>query len=325
MKISRVYFFVFLYLPFFLMFSLSLTSSYVLGDQLYYRHLYSVFSDTPFQDVMDVARRYVSAGEPVSSYILWLGAVSGLDKDLYISLANSLLFSSALIAYAKYKVNPLIVFFLVVNFYFVVLMTGAERLKFAYIFLFLALIPNGKSKYLLLFGAFASHFQSLIILPVVILNNYYSHFFAFLNSLRLRGKSFFLGGFLVLFFMLFLVFFQSAISFKFNAYFQGGFQISSLLRVFALYLIVIILAKNKIKMSIAFFYFVFVVSLVGGDRGNMMAFTGAVYLLMTEGRLRKIKVTTVPLLMVFFYFSLSAWFFVSDVYEFGNGFHRVRN
>ena len=128
LTVSFVYFFI----------SLSLIDFYVSGDQVHYHRLFFELHGVSATDVMDIARNNISANEPVYPFFLWVVSQSGFSKSLFIALANTVLIASLVTFVLKYRVHFIFLPFVLSNFYILVLMTSAERLKFAVIFLLVA-------------------------------------------------------------------------------------------------------------------------------------------------------------------------------------------
>ena len=121
----------------FLFISFLLVQAYVAGDQLSYRAYYDAIGQLDFLDAVLAAKVSIDAIEPFTIFFLWLGSVLDIDKDLYITLFNFILFW-LLGGYLKSHNCSFIVRCLMYsNFYFLVLLTSAERLKFLYIMILL--------------------------------------------------------------------------------------------------------------------------------------------------------------------------------------------
>ncbi|QEQ57217.1 hypothetical protein [Chlorobium phaeovibrioides] len=90
--VSRKKFFLVFYSASFFMWSYFLLMHYTNGDQGSYRLFYQALQSVPVGEVMPIALAYVSSEEPLSAFILWVGANLGLDKDVYVSILNLVLF-----------------------------------------------------------------------------------------------------------------------------------------------------------------------------------------------------------------------------------------
>ena len=171
-KINLDTFYAIILIPVFFTYAYLLIYPYVEGDQYYYRLFYSALADAKFNEVMPIALEKVASVEPLSIYMLWIGAKTGLDKDIYISLLNVILLLGLFLFCRKNNVGPIPLFLLLTNYYIIVLMTGAERLKIAYIILFLAtLYSTNKGRALTGISGFA-HLQNFLMFPSLLLANY---------------------------------------------------------------------------------------------------------------------------------------------------------
>ena len=72
--------------PFFFLISMILMKYYVNGDQTVYIKLYNQLKVTEFFNVMNGAQNYSKSYDPISAYLLWLGAKIGFKKIIYISI-----------------------------------------------------------------------------------------------------------------------------------------------------------------------------------------------------------------------------------------------
>lgn len=307
--------FVFFYVSYFLI------SAYTYGDQVSYRAFYEALGNATYNDVMRLARNYVSSGEPLSSYVLWFGAWLGLDKDIYVSLLNTILLFSLTLFLVRNKVNAIIIILLLTNFYVIVLLTGAERLKIAYIMFFLACLARGKARWILVGLSPLAHFQSLIFLPALYLYRYAGEMFSVVYRFKVRQVFFSASLLFTVFFSIFIYLFWENVKEKLDAYINTSFDIFSLFQVSVLALATLILFQRKASALVMFAYLSFVVLLLGGDRVNMIAFSLTVYFLVVEENLTRIKFDHLPFLAVLVYLSYKTIDFVYNIISYGNGFY----
>ena len=172
MMLKREIFFTILLLPFLYIISHELISNYVGGDQVHYRAFYHKLESASFMEVMPLAIRNVSSREPLSAYVLWFGSSVGVDKNVYISILNVLLLYGVLLLLNKYSVEKLPIFLMLTNFYVVVLLTGAERLKIAYILIVWAALLGKKAGFFLMSISPLAHLQMFIYFPSIFFAKY---------------------------------------------------------------------------------------------------------------------------------------------------------
>lgn len=291
---------------------------YTEGDQIHYKRLYETFEAAYFGEVMGLGVLHVSSAEPITLHVLWVGAVLGIDKNVYISIFNSILVFSILVLLGRSNAPLYIYMLLLTNFYLIVLLTGAERLKFAYIFFVFAAISTSTFGR---FGSFVlaplSHFQALIYFPSLIL---YTLHYDLKRLLRLYLTTKLLS--VILFFAVFVV----AISlFKFDEilakaviYIGRNAQINEAVNLLILLIVAMSATKNRWRMLLVLLPLFPAVVLLGGERVNMIAVSLVIYYLLIEQRLSR----PLPILLLC-YFSMQSIFFISNIIRYGDGFYSL--
>lgn len=152
-------------IPLFIMgyfFSKWFLSIYVAGDQQSYTSYWNAAAWSYPWQWNDLQLKYVGSSDILYSFIIGIGTYTGLDRIDYISLWNGLLVY--LIGQNLYRYRSPIIFYILIytNFYVLVLLSSAERLKFAYIFLVVAIYANTIGlKVVASISAIFTHTQSL--------------------------------------------------------------------------------------------------------------------------------------------------------------------
>lgn len=120
------------------LFSMWLLDLYRGGDQEHYDRFWRAMVWTHPSLWSRLQFAYLSSAEPLYRLIIGAGTYLNVDRLTYLSLWNA--FFLSLIGYALIKNRSSIPFaiFVFTNFYILVLLSSAERLKFGYIFLLLA-------------------------------------------------------------------------------------------------------------------------------------------------------------------------------------------
>lgn len=125
-------------------FSTWFLAAYSEGDQRSYEMFWrAVAASYPAQwQALQIG--YLSSSDLLYTGIIGLGAYNGLDRITYLSVWNGFLISS--IGHILWKNKSSITFSILAfsNFYLLVLLGPAERLKFAYLFLILSLILKNR-------------------------------------------------------------------------------------------------------------------------------------------------------------------------------------
>lgn len=298
--------------------SIFLLSKYQGGDQFYYNFLYSSLKDINLLKLLSGQAFEISRIEPLSGLILWLGSNLGINKNVYISILNVILVCSLYTYLKRNFVSWPFIFLLLTNFYLVVLLTSAERLKISYIFIFLALIVLSKKKSAFLFLITPlAHLQSFLYFPsVYVITNISNKFPIFLKDLKISKKSIYLFFCTIIFILILLFLFRNPIFFKMETFFGFRFDISVFFRIIAIHAILIFLSKRKYLSFFVLLPFYAIIFLLGDERINMMVFCIFIYILITEKRLQGFLV-----FFILSYFSIKSIFFIKNIIIFGNGFY----
>jgi hypothetical protein len=317
LKISRTNLYAFVLSPFLFGFSFFLVSNYLYGDQVVYRELFDALDSARFSEVFYLSIAIVSGAEPISAILLWVGASLGFDKDVYVSLFN-LGLMLGLFYFLRANRAPWYVIFLVfTNYYLLVLLTGAERLKFAYFFLLLAACTKGKVQVLFLSVAPLAHFQSLILL-VGIASGYTGNAVRVLFKRWVFPKKYLYFG--IVFFILIFVFlalFGQSVFYKAAIYMRSSDGMAGLFQVLVLLVLALLVTKDRLRIFLALLPIIVAVFLLGGNRVNMVAFSVVFYFLALERRL-----TSVLFLTILFYLSFKSVGFLENVILYGDGYYR---
>lgn len=302
---------------FFYLYSYILISNYIYGDQESYRKLYDVFSDSNFSNILLDSYGVVGSSEPISVFILWLGSFLSINKDFYISFFDAVLLFGLFKIFRKRELGVFFGILLLTNFYIIVLLTGAERLKFSFIFIiyYYLFIENKSLSFSLLLLAIFSHFQTFLF--ILGIGSYAS--LGFLKDIFFRRvvKYYYIIIFvsIILCTVIITVFFGDILLSKIQYYMNKG-SFSSLLKLPLLLVVSLLSTRNKANMAVMIISFFPIVYLLGGDRVNMIVFMLVLLKLMAEGRANQ------PVFMVLMaYFTFKSFGFVYNIFVYGNGFY----
>ncbi|WP_028573683.1 hypothetical protein [Desulfonatronovibrio hydrogenovorans] len=315
MKITKQTLILFIVSPLFFLWSYFLLTHYTRGDQGHYWRFYQSLQGAPLSDLMSLAMSYVSSCEPVIAIVLWVGANLGIEKNIYISMFNVLFFCGIILLLKKYKVPWYIYFFIFTNFYFIVLMTAAERLKFAYILLtYSALFSTKKAFFWALLSPLA-HLQSFILLASAGMAKYSESIKMLIVRFRIRKMDFLSLTIALILSGICLFFLWEGVFRKALWYTERYGGLSELVSVFILLVATMTATKNRFRVLIAFIPIIVTIYFLGGMRVNMIAVTIFFYLMLIEGRLT--HPVAICLLM---YFSVKSIPFVYNIITYGSGF-----
>lgn len=301
--------------PFAFFFSYYLLSYYTGGDQIYYKEFYDALYGARIEEIMFLAFSHVGSAEPLSAFILWLGSNLGFDKNVFISLLNVILIVSLFLLARHHRVRMLMISLLLTNFYVVVLMTGAERLKIAYIFLILSALFVGKMRLLFLSLSPFAHLQSIISLAGVMLVQFEGFILNLLFRFSISKKSMRLlivllaGGSTIGYYLL------DGIKNKVTYYASQDISSFELINLGILSVIALYVSHKRFRMFLVILPMMPAIVILGGTRVNMIAVALVIYYLMEERRLHH---PLVYLLMA--YFSIKTIPFVNKIILYGHGF-----
>lgn len=314
-KISRTSFYSIILLPLFFIYAYLLIFPYVEGDQYYYRIFYSKLADVKFFDVMPLALKQVASVEPVSIYILWIGAQLGFDKDIYISLLNVILLLGLFLFCRRNNVGIVPMFLLLTNYYVIVLMTGAERLKIAYLIIFWAtLCSSNKGRALTGLSGFA-HLQNFLLFPSLMLAHYTTSIRRLLKTAKFKKELMTVSLIMIALATFVFLIFSDAVIRKVLASIDASDSSFQILNLLLLSFVAFFATKNRWRIFLILLPMYPAVAILGGQRVNMIAVTLVLYFLIKEKALNHPFV-----LALLLYFSLKSIGFIQNIYLYGSGF-----
>lgn len=288
---------------------------YINGDQSHYRNLYSGLEGLPLFDGFVFYKLTIGSEEPVYFLFSWMLSNLGIEKDVFITIANILLavvgYKTLLKLGSKPYVSYIIVSF---NFYFLVFYLSAERLKFALIFSFLFYIADRlKPLYALL--SILSHSQIIIIYFSVMAPNLKQFLYDIFVRFKFKNKYLLIMIIAIVASPIVFVILGNHISSKISYYYTSENTIIDFLRIFAFFTLSFFYAKKKIDTIFAFLPLFVLVFFLGGERINFIGYFMFLYFSVhyRGGFNFGIIITNI-------YFTVTSYFFIKDVIEFGTGF-----
>lgn len=280
--------------------------NYYYGDPAHYQRFYDSLVGRDVIWALLSQRDYLGSSEFIYPIVAWMGSNAFIERYVFMAAFSGLMYGALFNALRSFRCHPIFIALSLTNFYVVVLATSAERLKFAYIFLFLALMAAGRTKLLWMALAPLAHFQSLITHGSILI----WHFFAHLSA-RVKVA---IGVSAAISAMALLYFFYGALLDKFAAY-RGQGGLIDILSGMALVGIALAIFQNRVRVFMTFAPLIALTFILGSDRMNMVTFTSFLYICLIE------KKTNHPaVLLVMVYFSIKAIEFIDNVLKYGNGF-----
>ncbi|WP_245313652.1 hypothetical protein [Allofrancisella frigidaquae] len=263
---------------------------------------------------------FIGAKEPIYFAVVYLAVCLGLSKIFVMSLANGLLaiFSYT---YLKYKGHYKIYGFLIVtfSFYFLVLYTGAERLKFGFLFGILSLLLYNRAKiklsYLCVLLSVLSHFSMIL---------FYIPIFLYMRSnFKLTNKETIVFCIIMMISLFVFVLFESIILHKFSAYIYKT-TISDILKSLVVGLIFICFYKGNYRVRvIAISTFYILATVLLGNRAFMFEVFFLLYLMLPKKDMEMKRYSLVLFLLISFLL-IKGIFFIDNVIEYGDGFWVIK-
>lgn len=230
-----------------------LLSYYTQSDQLYYNKFYDYvqlnIATESIHKLYESMYSFIGAKEPVYFAVVYLGVCLGLSKIFVMALVNGLL-AIFMYTYLKYKGCYKLYSFLIVtfSFYFLVLYTGAERLKFGFLFGILSLLLYNRAKiklsYLCVLLSILSHFSMILFYMPVLL---YKH-----SKFKLTNKKFIVFCIIIVISLFVFVLFKNIILHKLSAYLYNT-TISDVLKSLVIGLIFIFFIRVIIELGLLLF------------------------------------------------------------------------
>lgn len=280
--------------------------AYYYGDPAYYQRYYDSLIGRDVIWALLSQFDYLGSSEVIYPVVAWIGSNAGIERYILMAAFDGLMYAALFLALRMYRCNPIFIALCLTNFYVIVLATSAERLKFAYICFFLALLAVGRFRLVWLAMAPLAHFQSLITYGSLFI----WHFFTRLSA---RTKVA-IGAFALIGTGAALYLFYGALVGKFLSY-QGQGGLLDILSGLALFSVALAIFPNRLKVFATLAPLIVITFILGSDRMNMVVFSSFIYICLVENKTRHPAV-----LLIMSYFSIKALGFCLNVLEYGHGF-----
>ena len=283
------------------------------GDQRYYTSLYNMLKVYGIADALALQKQVIGASEPVYVSIMWVFA-RALDKIAIISIFNGVL-SAVLYGWlSSRKASAPFILLIFTNFYLLVLLTSAERLKFGYLFAVSGLLFPLLGRVVLIILSLFTHFSFILVVIPVVLGEKASEIVTLVRrgskraiwslvTLGIAGAA--IGGFYV----------SNLYAYQDKAAHYLSYDLPEIAEVAILSLVAVTVSSSKVKSSVMMILPVVATYALGGDRMNMLSTTVFIYLVTVENK------TSNPLVLaVLAYLSYKSVGYIQNVYLYGTGF-----
>lgn len=302
-----------IYAIFFFLGSLLIFPFFTGGDQISYRLFYFHASFMDIPTALISYKENLSSAEPVYFYLVYIFS-RFLEKDIFFSIINGVLGYCLFHWLLSQKVNRYVLYLLCLNFYVVVLLFSAERLKLAILFFLLGILGRGFVRYIFYSLSVFSHAQIFIMLIIVQVKKMCSIFRNFRNKKIYRDIFVLIAFFAFLFFGAFLM--RNHIAAKMENYSRSGGFSSLLKPLLFLVLSAFVAKKEKLEAVLSHFPILVISFFVGSERLVIFSY----FIFMYYG-LKNKNGLNLPVLASSIYFFIGGIFFIYKIINFGDGFY----
>lgn len=298
---------------FFFFVSLYIYPLYTSGDVLVYRAFYEEVADLSFPEAFFLYQNALGTSEP--GYFLLVKLLEEfIQKDMLMSILNGALIYSLLTWSSRHRVSWIAVALLSLNFYLLVLLFPAERLKLAILLLMISVNAHGLRKPVFAAFAFLSHTQTALLIvnwitlkvtPVV----------RHLIAGKLKKGSWKILAPLLLCGLMLVPMAQHMLS-KFDSYGETSGGLSELLKPAIFIALTLVYSPGKRLNALAMHLPVAIAAiLVGGNRTVIFS-----YFIFLNYALQYKRGLNLGVLITSIYFLLQGIEFLQNIFTYGNGF-----
>lgn len=291
---------------------------YTQGDQMHYIAAYQALADFDLFNGFLIYKSHITTEEIGHFFISWIfSSIIGFNKIFAMSLSNGLLAFVFIRLVKKIGGAPFVAYlFVLTNYYFFVMYLTAERLKFSFIFLILAVLvmERPKAPYLLFIFSVLSHMQMLIILVAREFVRYSLSSVRMIQMLSIK-KSLILR-LIAIFIAIFVLFyvFGEYLLWKIPQY-MGGSGVSSIWQTILFMLMTLVYVKNRREVVLFFIPVITASFIVGPERVVIIAYFIFVYHAIQHKRGLNFGIGLTML-----YYFIKSIGFISNVLNSGQGF-----
>ena len=278
-----------------------------------YSGAYEAIYDLTYFQAFSTYTGLIGSSEPIHFTVSWIASNLGLSRIYFISTVNAFLVIAFLILGKKMNGSLFVLVMVALsNFYFFALFTELERLKFAFLFFFIAMyfIENKKLFYVFSIVTMLTHLQFLVIYSGFFLIYFLKQFKNVAVNYRIEIKAFFIS----LLIILILVAMSNQLIAKMSHYYIG-LNYFALLKVSPFILLILFYSRNKRESLVFITPLLLMLLLVGGNRLNIFA-----YFIFLFYALKKNKGLNLSILMTTLYYFASSTIFIFNIFEYGRGY-----
>ena len=238
-----------------------------------------------------------------------------VEKEIFVSLFNSILAYGAMILFRKWKIKFTVSAITVLtNYYIYILYLPAERLKFGFLFLIFALLYVDNRKKFLVFSVLSmnAHFQMIIQYSSLLFEFIFSKLKLLIFEMKLSLP---LLGALIVPLIIFIAF-PDHFFHKINHFISNSNGISEIYKGLIFFVGAFIYSKDKKQTIFLFIPLIIAAYFLGGSRVNMIIYFVFLYFTFPVNNGFNLAVIVSTL-----YFGYKNILFLNKVVLYGNGFY----
>lgn len=285
---------------------------YEFGDQFQYRLFYENIGNYGFYDGFQYYHNQLGSLEPVYFLLVKFFSIF-LSKDLFFSFLNFVLVFFVCFNLLRYRAPFYFILTIFLNFYFLVLLFAAERLKISFLFLIIGLTFSGLIRNLFFSFSFFSHIQSIFVLYIIFLKSNYIN----LKNINIKKNSPFRFVIFVIFVSLMIFSLKDQILNKFFYYLNNGGVVDMVKSSIFVILACLCAPKNN-KYEPLFIGFPLILAsfFIGADRMVII-----IYMLFLIYGFKYNRGYNVFVFISTLYFCWKGYNFLVNIIHYGNGFY----
>jgi hypothetical protein len=312
------------------LFSFFFAPLYYDGDSVPYTKIYNSVAVTNIADAYynykdNLNGSFKGNFAHVHFLYIWISNLLGFERNFVMAVANAILSNLALQLFLQLRVSLYVAITVIfTNYYVFGLYFAAERLKFGFIFLILALLYAKRRKLSYLFAVLSifSHAQQLIIFFSILFSFFTKSLMHILATSKIKFTELFSSIYISIIFIIVAFILGEHVLNKISVYFYASSSIMNdtnifkeLLKIFIFYALTLFYSKEWLKVSSVFIVLIAVTILVGEDRVNMLGYFFFLFYAMQYKR-----GVNLGILISSIYFGYKSILFIINVLETGQGY-----
>lgn len=291
-----------------------LADFFYLGDQQFYNKFYQDSCGLNLSESFFLYQNILGSSEVGYFFVVHFVSCF-VNKILFNSLVNAVFSYLIVFRMLQLRVSYIFIFFLSTNFYFLVILLSAERLKFCLFFVMIFFLYKPLVRYFYLLLSVLAHIQIVVILPAIFSKSIIILMTRMYHGFLHKSAIFFIIIFCFLIFV--FLFYSSHITDKFLVYNSknGGNVISELKPVLFFLLSIFYSRNHKMELIVSFIPIMVASYYVGSERLVVFSYFIFMYYVFISGKNMNIIV-----LIICFYFSVQGVLFINNIFLCNDGF-----